>query len=98
VEALDQVDRHGPDIIVLDEATLVLPLAGVIDVAREQARLKKEIEKISSEVSKIESKLGNEAFVAKAPPEVIEEQRERLAEATASKAKLAAALERLAAL
>ncbi len=84
--------------IVLDEATLVLPLSGVIDVAREQARLKKEIEKILSEISKLESKLGNEAFVAKAPPEVIEEQRDRLAEATASRAKLAAALERLAAL
>jgi len=82
--------------IVLDEATLVLPLAGVIDVAREQARLKKEIEKASAEISKIESKLGNEAFVAKAPPEVIEEQRERLAEAKASLGKLTAALNRLA--
>ncbi|MFM9844643.1 MAG: valine--tRNA ligase [Dongiaceae bacterium] len=84
--------------VVVDEATFMLPLAGVIDVAREEARLKKEIEKAGSEVSKISSKLGNEAFVAKAPPEVIEEQRERLAEATASQAKLAAALERLAAL
>jgi len=83
--------------VVLDEATFVLPLAGVIDVGREQARLKKEIEKISSEVSKLESKLGNEAFVAKAPPEVIEEQRERLAEASASQRKLSAALDRLAA-
>jgi valyl-tRNA synthetase len=84
--------------VVVDEATFMLPLAGVINVAREQARLQKEIEKAGSEVSKISSKLGNEAFVAKAPPEVIEEQRERLAEATASRAKLAAALERLAAL
>ena len=69
--------------IVLDEATFMLPLAGVIDVAREQARLQKEIEKAGSEISKWTAKLGNEAFVAKAPPEVIEEQRERLAEATA---------------
>ena len=84
--------------IVLDEATFMLPLAGVIDVAREQARLQKEMEKAGSEISKWTAKLGNEAFVAKAPPEVIEEQRERLAEATASRAKLAAALERLAAL
>jgi valyl-tRNA synthetase len=84
--------------VVMDEATFMLPLAGVIDVAREQSRLQKEIEKIGSEVSKLSSKLGNEAFVAKAPPEVIEEQRERLTEATAAKTKLAAALERLAAL
>jgi valyl-tRNA synthetase len=84
--------------VVVDEATFMLPLAGVIDVAREQARLQKEMEKAGSEISKWTAKLGNEAFVAKAPPEVIEEQRERLAEATASRAKLAAALERLAAL
>jgi valyl-tRNA synthetase len=84
--------------VVLDEATFILPLAGVIDVAREQARLKKEIDKVASEVSKIESKLGNEAFVAKAPPEVIDEQRERLAEASASQRKLSAALDRLAAM
>jgi valyl-tRNA synthetase len=84
--------------VVADEATFMLPLAGVIDVAREQTRLQKELEKAGSEISKWTAKLGNEAFVAKAPPEVIEEQRERLAEATASRAKLAAALERLAAL
>jgi valyl-tRNA synthetase len=84
--------------VVVDEATFTLPLAGVIDVRREQARLQKEMEKAGSEISKWTAKLGNEAFVAKAPPEVIEEQRERLAEATASRAKLAAALERLAAL
>jgi valyl-tRNA synthetase len=84
--------------VVVDEATFTLPLAGVIDVAREQARLQKELEKAGSEISKWTAKLGNEAFVAKAPPEVIEEQRERLAEATAARAKLAAALERLAAL
>ena len=84
--------------VVVDEATFTLPLAGVIDVAREQARLQKELEKTGSEISKWTAKLGNEAFVAKAPPEVIEEQRERLAEATASRAKLAAALEQLATL
>ena len=98
IEILSSEIAKGAVQVVLDEATFVLPLAGVIDVAREQARLKKEIEKISSEVSKLESKLGNEAFVAKAPPEVIEEQRERLAEATASQRKLSAALDRLAAL
>jgi valyl-tRNA synthetase len=84
--------------LVLDEATIMLPLAGVIDIAREKARLTKELGKIAGEIAKIESKLGDPRFVAKAPPEVIEEQRERLAAAQQARDKLTAALERLATL
>lgn len=75
-----------------------MPLAGVIDVAQEEARLSKELDKATSEVTKIEKKLGNAQFIAKAPPEVVEEQRQRLADATQARDKLAGALERLAAL
>ena len=81
--------------IVIDEATIMLPLADVIDVGKEHARLTKDIAKLASEAGKIESKLGNEQFVAKAPPEVIEEQRERLAEARQALQKLTAARDRL---
>ena len=81
--------------LVIDEATVMLPLADVIDVAKEHARLTKDIAKLSSEAGKIESKLANEQFVAKAPPEVIEEQRERLAEARQALQKLTAARDRL---
>jgi valyl-tRNA synthetase len=84
--------------IVVEGATVMLPLAGHVDIGREQARLQKERDRVEAEIGKIEKKLGNDAFVAKAPPEVVEEQRERLAEATASRAKLAGALDRLAAL
>jgi valyl-tRNA synthetase len=84
--------------IVVDEATLMLPLAGIIDIGREKARLQKEIDKLAGEIEKTEKKLANEQFVAKAPPEVIEEQRERLAEAGQARVKLASALERLSAL
>ena len=80
---------------VLDEATLVLPIAGVIDVAQERARLAKEIAKAEGEVSKIDKKLSNEAFVAKAPEEVVEENRERRAEELERRDRLAAALKRL---
>ncbi|GAB3115778.1 valine--tRNA ligase [Novispirillum itersonii] len=82
--------------IVLGEATAMLPLEGIIDIAAEKARLTKEIGKLDSEIKKLASKLGNEAFVAKAKPEVVEEQRERLAEFEATRAKLADALSRLA--
>ncbi len=82
---------------VVDEATVVLPIAGLIDVAQEQARLKKEIAKTDAEIGKVVSKLSNEAFVAKAPPEIIEENRERQASFETAKAKLVEALARLSA-
>ncbi|MEX2009834.1 MAG: hypothetical protein WEC41_06530, partial [Dongiaceae bacterium] len=74
----------------------VLPLAGVIDVAQEKARLAKEVAKTTDEIAKFEKKLANAQFVAKAPPEVVEEQRQRMADAEQARAKLSTALERLA--
>ena len=82
--------------LVLDGATAILPLAGVIDLAQERDRLQREIGKIDDEIAKAEKKLGNDSFVAKAPPEVVEEQKERLAEGQALRGKLTAALSRLA--
>ncbi|HLH10744.1 MAG TPA: valine--tRNA ligase, partial [Methylovirgula sp.] len=72
-----------------------LPLEGFIDFAAEKARLQKEIEKLAAEAKKIEAKLANEDFVRRAPEEVVEENRERLAEANARGEKLALALQRL---
>jgi valyl-tRNA synthetase len=83
--------------IVLDEATLMLPLADVIDLAQERARLDKELKRLEAAIKSIDAKLGNESFVAKAPPEVVEEQRERRDEAAAAKSKISDALARLAA-
>ena len=73
-----------------------LPLEGVIDFAAERARLTKEIAKQDGETAKIAAKLGNEDFVRRAKPEVVEEQRERLAEVESRRAKLQLALSRLA--
>ena len=81
--------------IVLDEATLALPLAGVIDVAAESNRLKREIDKMGSEIRQLDAKLSNEKFVARAPEHVVEEQRERKADAEATAARLEQALKRL---
>jgi valyl-tRNA synthetase len=83
--------------IVLDEATLVLPLADVIDLAQERQRLAKELKRLESAIASIDAKLGNQSFIAKAPPEVVEEQRERREEAEAARAKISDALARLAA-
>ncbi len=83
--------------IVVDGATLVLPLGEVIDLAREKARLAKEIGRLDSEIAKIAAKLGNPQFLAKAKPEVVEDQREREADANRDRARLRAAYDRLAA-
>jgi len=80
---------------VLGEATIALEVAELIDLEAEIARLKKEIGKLEKDITGIGKKLENEAFLAKAPEEVVEEQRERLAACKARKAKLSAALERL---
>lgn len=59
---------------------LLVPMAGFINKETELARLTKEIEKYQNEVKRIESKLSNEAFVAKAPEAVIAKEREKMAE------------------
>jgi valyl-tRNA synthetase len=82
--------------LVVDEATLFLPLADIIDLAAERARLEKEIGKLDAEIAKLDGKLNNEAFISKAKPEVVEEQRERRAEADAVRLKLADAVRRIA--
>jgi valyl-tRNA synthetase len=80
---------------VLEEATVVLPLAGVIDIGAERARLAKERDKARGEARKIVQKLDNADFVKRAPQEVVEENRERLAAAHADIARLEAALQRI---
>jgi valyl-tRNA synthetase len=73
----------------------MLPLAGVIDLAAERARLAKERGKAEGEARKVEAKLGNADFIARAPEEVVEENRERLQAARAEMARLDAALARI---
>lgn len=81
--------------IVMGEATGALAIADFIDLAAEKARLTKEIAGHVGEIEKTNKKLGNPDFLARAKEEVVEENRERLAEAEAAKAKLEAALSRL---
>ena len=81
--------------IVLGDLTVALPLGEVIDVAEESARLQREIGKVQDEIDKLEAKLANENFVAKAPSHIVEAQREKKSEAQATKAKLEQALEKI---
>jgi valyl-tRNA synthetase len=80
---------------VIDEATLVLPVADVIDVAAERQRLEKEIAKQQAEIDRFEKKLSNEKFVANAPEAVVETEREKLADAKLAHDRLAEARSRL---
>ena len=80
---------------VLDEATIVLPIAEVIDVAQEKARLEKEMGKLDAEIAKADKKLSNQGFLAKAPEAVVETEKERREEARAARDKLSEALEML---
>jgi len=64
---------------VVDGVTFAIPLDGLIDTAAEKSRLSKEIEKAQTEIEKIDKKLGNEAFVSKAPEKVVTLQKERRA-------------------
>ncbi len=57
---------------------LLIPLAGLIDKEAELARLEKEISKLQEQVNRSEKKLGNESFLTKAPPAVVEKERARL--------------------
>ena len=76
-------------------ATLCLPLGQLIDFAAEKVRIEKALGKIEADAAKIESKLGNAAFVANAREDVVVAERARLAELLEQKAQTEAALARI---
>ena len=78
---------------VVGEARVCLYME--VDVAAEKARLGKEAARLEGEMAKVQAKLANEAFVAKAPPAVLEQERKRLADFTATLEKMREQLARL---
>ncbi|HXF87890.1 MAG TPA: valine--tRNA ligase [Xanthobacteraceae bacterium] len=74
---------------------VALPLKGVVDLAAERARLEKEMQKIASDIARIDAKLGNADFLARAPEEVVDGEREKREQAEQRRAKIREALERL---
>ena len=81
--------------MIVRTTVAALPLQGIIDFEAEKTRLAKEIAKLKGDADKIETKLRNADFVARAPEEVVEENRERLEDALSRAEKLAGALARL---
>ncbi len=81
--------------IVVGDGVFALPLAGVIDIPAERARLDKGIAQAEAEVARIDKKLANERFVAGAPPEVVAAEREKRESYVAERDKLRAARDRL---
>jgi len=81
--------------LVVRGEVVALPLRGVINLAAERARLDKEMQKAEADIARVDAKLENANFVARAPEEVVEEEKEKREEALARKAKIAEALDRL---
>ena len=83
---------------LVGEMEVLVPMAGLIDKDAELARLDKELARLDGEVKRVGGKLSNESFVAKAPAEVIDKERAKLAEAEQALAKLAEQRARIASL
>jgi valyl-tRNA synthetase len=90
----DRAPEGAVQLLVRGEVA-ALPLKGVIDLAAERTRLDKEIAKADADIKRVDAKLGNEKFVANAPEEIVEEEKEKREAALARKARILEALERL---
>jgi len=80
---------------IVTGAELYLPLAGLIDISQEIARLEKEIDHLNKEVERVEKKLSNQGFVSKAPAKVIEEERAKMDDYSAKRDKVLARINEL---
>jgi valyl-tRNA synthetase len=80
---------------LMGEMTILVPMAGLIDVAAEAERLGKLLAKAQQELAKTRGKLANENFVRNAPPEVVKTEREREADFERQVTSITAQLERL---
>ena len=92
----ESAPRSSVQLIVRGEVA-ALPLEGVVDLEAEVARLDKERAKLAGDIDKIDAKLANADFLARAPEEIVDEQRERRDAAQARRRKIEEALARLSA-
>lgn len=81
--------------LMLDQTTICIPLGSLIDLKAEDARLNKELTKLAQEMERVGNKLSNEKFVANAKPEIVEAERERLAELSEAIQRLTTARQRI---
>jgi len=94
-EIVEAAESKGAAQLVVDEATVYLPLADLMDLDAERARLGKNLEKLVKEAGGLRGRLSNEKFVAKAPVHVVSESKAQLADLEAQIDKVEAAIKRL---
>ena len=94
ISLADQAPEGAVQLLIRGEVA-ALPLKGVVDFSAEKARLDKELAKAEGDIKRVDAKLSNEKFVANAPEEVVEEEKEKREAAVERKSKLIEALERL---
>ncbi|MDO9621183.1 MAG: class I tRNA ligase family protein, partial [Moraxellaceae bacterium] len=92
----NEADLPPVSTALVGKMTLGVPLAGLIDVAAELARLDKEIARLGQEVARVEAKLSNESFVARAPADVVAKERAKIADNQRAQAALLEQRERIA--
>jgi valyl-tRNA synthetase len=90
----DRAPEGSVQLLVRGEVA-ALPLKGVVDFTAEKARLDKELARADADIKRVDAKLANEKFVANAPDEIVEEEKEKREAAVARKTKILEALERL---
>ena len=79
-------------ILIFSGGEMYLPLAGIIDIEKERGLLEKRLKNVSEEISRIENKLSNRAFIEKAPEEVVLKERDKYKELTEQKSRIEANL------
>jgi valyl-tRNA synthetase len=88
----DNLPPAGAIQLLVRDEVAALPLKGVIDLSAEKARLTKEVSKAEADIKRVDAKLSNEKFVANAPEELVEEEKEKRDAAVARREKNEAAL------
>ncbi len=96
IEPAERAPAPHSIVVVVDETTFSLPVGEVVDLAKERARLERELQRLDGELRKLEAKLADRSFVERAPAEVVDMQRERREETLERRARLEAALRRIA--
>jgi len=95
VKVVDAYEGEEAVSVVTDAATAYIPLSEIVDMEKEKARLEAELKKNDGEIERIEKKLANEGFVAKAPAAVVEGERAKLEKYRATREGILAALSKI---
>ena len=93
--ASDTVPEHTAT-AVAEGVTVLVPLAGLVDMGKEKERLTRELAKVEKDLGSLTKKLGNADFLARAPADVVAKDKERTAELASARGKLADALAKMA--